>query len=187
MKRCQTRERSCSSNRQRGVRSNYQGRRWREGGGRKQQPSHLNLPQGGPSVGRRISRDNLKTGDTRKWEGGSLESSSSTLSVKLLKGFRRLDTEISLSLSLPLSLRIYPLVPTLCLIYETSRRRFRNFMQTNRWRIERVSVSQNAGSWTAIQARGRTLKVRVDDSLFRTFEKSFSNGYKKEKGKASVR
>lgn len=101
MKRCQTRERSCSSNRQRGVRSNYQGRRWREGDGRKQQPSHLNLPQGGPSVGRRISRDNLKTGDTRKWEGGSLESSSSTLSVKLLKGFRRLDTEISLFLSLP--------------------------------------------------------------------------------------
>lgn len=63
---------SCSSNRQRGVHSNYV-----QGRGR-QQPSHLNLPQGGPFEGRRISRDNLKTRESE--EDRSLESSQARLS-----------------------------------------------------------------------------------------------------------
>lgn len=163
MKRWQTRvgRQSCSSNRQRGVHSNYV-----EGRGR-QQPSHLNLPQGGPSEGRRISRDNLKTG-TRESE--KTEASKALKLDSLGQTFKRISSTryraLSLSLSLfrptlsylilmvglclsfSLSLFGFTLwfLP-LCLIYETSPRRFRNFMQTNRSRIERVSVSQN-GSWS---------------------------------------
>lgn len=68
---------SRSSNRQRGVRCNYRG--GGKGDGRRQQPSHLNLPQGGPSVGRRISRDNLKTG-TRESEKAEASKARAQLS-----------------------------------------------------------------------------------------------------------
>lgn len=50
-----------------------------KGDGRRQQPSHLNLPQGGPSVGRRISRDNLKTG-TRESEKAEASKARAQLS-----------------------------------------------------------------------------------------------------------
>lgn len=96
--------------------------------------------------------------ETGKWEIRSLGSCKATLSVKLLKGYRSADL-ISSSLSLfcpvPLiqpalfervflpSTHSHSWLYTVCLIYETSRRHFRSFMQTSWPRIERVSVSQS--------------------------------------------